>query len=872
MKYLPYLKTFLIGALLISTGAGVNAQSIYTQIAHLSGSQPISNKYVTTTAIGNASTSTWCGLSPYLIGQVNGVNNGYEYLFSPPAGGVRFEMGASGFGEVIYFIVNGTQYSISSSNLSHYQGGCNEGFGAVASGGALTFANSSSNSGTTVDISGNITTIRVTEVGANGGTVYSFYLRNDTLVKLKPMTDSAFCAGDTVYVPFETMSLFRTSNVFSVQLSDQYGSFASPQVIGTLTSTTSVLGGNIRCIIPNTITTGIDYRLRIVSSSPVRISDTSDKYITLGLVKPPKPVAGSNSPICTNNILNLTANNTYPNINWKWNGPDTFVSYQQNPQLVHPAVSKSGTYVVTAMYYGCVAKDTIIVLIKQGLPPTSITTKDTICALDTLKLKVSPAISWASYSWAGPNGFVSGAMDTSLLGVSTSATGNYRVIVTSPDGCFDTGWARVFVKAGPNTIAGNTGPYCIGDTISLNATGFTANATYSWTGPGGFSSNSIYPLLLNANIGMGGDYVLKGIFNGCTALNTTKVVVNPVPATPTATNNNPVCVGGDIKLFASIPGNATYEWGGPNVYYSNKQNPVKQNAVITDGGLYTVVASVDGCPSLPGSTQVVITQGPEVIVYANPGDTICPNWDVSFVALPKNAGVNPTYEWYKNGVNTGASGANHKTGNVVTGDTFYVRMTAGGVCNTPINSKPVGMTVLPVHAPPTITVAADPGTNVWPYVQVKFRAKTGDAGPHPGYQWRRNGNDISGAKDSIWTSTELKTGDTICCMVTSNYLCAVPREVLSNCMIMNVDLHVANTGLNVAPAIYPNPNNGRFTLNVKEDCILFISDVRGLQVGRYKLNAGENHIQLEQTLGSGIYFGSINYAEGIKRIKINVLR
>ncbi|MCF4101534.1 T9SS type A sorting domain-containing protein [Gillisia sp. M10.2A] len=78
------------------------------------------------------------------------------------------------------------------------------------------------------------------------------------------------------------------------------------------------------------------------------------------------------------------------------------------------------------------------------------------------------------------------------------------------------------------------------------------------------------------------------------------------PATPTLSNNGPICVGGTLNLSASSISGATYRWNGPNGYTSTQQNPSRTNVTTAMAGTYTVVATVNGCTSTASSTNVVI--------------------------------------------------------------------------------------------------------------------------------------------------------------------------------------------------------------------------------------------------------------------------
>src|SRR5205814_5150238 len=96
--------------------------------------------------------------------------------------------------------------------------------------------------------------------------------------------------------------------------------------------------------------------------------------------------------------------------------------------------------------------------------------------------------------------------------------------------------------------ASNGGPYCEGATIQLN-TPTVASATYAWTGPNGFTSSQQNPTRANATIADAGTYSVTITVNGCTsAAGTTNVAVNPIPATPSASNGGPYCEGATISL------------------------------------------------------------------------------------------------------------------------------------------------------------------------------------------------------------------------------------------------------------------------------------------------------------------------------------
>lgn len=675
----------------------------YAKVAHSSGMQLMNGYAVTVTSINFAGTNSACGTSPFHIGKIDNVTDGYRIEISPPTDNVRFEISGSDHNEEIEFYVNGSHYPISTSELSSYPGTCNGGFYAyVMPSGNISFSGPivGLNAGTKVDIRNQmITSVEIKEKGLFSGSVVSFYFMRDTVLYIDSVNSDAFCQGDSIYVKYWAAN-FIPGNKFILQLSDTDGNFTNPLALDSLSLTIS---GIIKTVIPASVPPSNDYKIRVISRFPYRLSNRGAGVDIAVKLKPSPPAISSNAPVCPAATLNLSA--------------------------------------------------------------------------------VSP----------------------------------------------------------------------------------TSGVSYSWAGPGAFTSNSAAPSRSSMTAAQAGNYIATATLNGCKAADTLAVSVYPPTPKPTAGSNTPVCVGGDIKLNASSITGATYNWGGPVLYNATVQSPTRANTLLTHKGKYWVTASVNGCLSPADTTVVNVVQGPSVAVYPSPGDTICAGSDVTFSASPTNAGASPTYQWYKNGVFTGATGASYKTSAATTGDTFYVKMNAGTVCNTAISSNSIRMTVIPALPPPTINITSTPGTHVWPYVEVTFKANTVNAGIKPGYQWKRNGADIPNAKDSILKMTNLVKGDTICCVVTSNHLCAVPRTVKSNCLVMNVDLGVNEQAVEAGGSIliYPNPNKGNFTLKTKEHGIFHITDIRGQMITKYEMIPGDNRIQLPTGTAKGIYIGKFSSTSGI---------
>jgi hypothetical protein len=115
------------------------------------------------------------------------------------------------------------------------------------------------------------------------------------------------------------------------------------------------------------------------------------------------------------------------------------------------------------------------------------------------------------------------------LGTNATATitspGTYTVTVTGANGCTTTATTNVIQNLTFSVTASNTGPYSVGQTIQLNATG---NGSYTWTGPASFNSSVQSPTIANALSANSGTYTLTVVSGICTATATTNVIVNGV--------------------------------------------------------------------------------------------------------------------------------------------------------------------------------------------------------------------------------------------------------------------------------------------------------------------------------------------------------
>ena len=225
--------------------------------------------------------------------------------------------------------------------------------------------------------------------------------------------------------------------------------------------------------------------------------------ITVTIAQAPDiQISGSDNLTCATSSVNRTANGGGSYL-WS-NGLGTNATAN---------ISAAGTYTVTVTgANGCTASATTSVTNDGTVPNAQIAGSQNLsCAITSVSRTASGG---GSYLWS--NGLGTNAT------ANISAAGTYTVTVTGANGCTASATTSVIFTNDLVVTASNTGPYQIGNTIVLNASG--AN-TYSWSGANGFISTAQNPTISSAIVENGGIYTVIGTNGSCTATATTSVVI-----------------------------------------------------------------------------------------------------------------------------------------------------------------------------------------------------------------------------------------------------------------------------------------------------------------------------------------------------------
>jgi len=324
---------------------------------------------------------------------------------------------------------------------------------------------------------------------------------------------------------------------------------------------------------------------------------------------PATPVLGSNSPVCSGQILNLTSNVA---TGMNWTGPNSFTSTVQNPTIANATTAASGTYSAYSVALGCTSATATVNVVVNPTPATPVAAGNSpLCSGATLNLTSTVG---SGNNWTGPNGFTSTAQNPTITNITTAASGTYSVYAAALGCTSATATVNIVVNPTPATpVLGSNSPVCSGQALNLTSNVATG---MNWSGPNSFTSTVQNPTITNVTTAASGTYSGYAVALGCTsATATVNVVVNPTPATPVAAGNSPLCSGATLNLTSTVgSGN---NWTGPNGFTSTAQNPTITNITTAASGTYSVYAAALGCTSATATVNIVVNPTPATPVLGS---------------------------------------------------------------------------------------------------------------------------------------------------------------------------------------------------------------------------------------------------------------
>jgi len=350
----------------------------------------------------------------------------------------------------------------------------------------------------------------------------------------------------------------------------------------------------------------------------------------------------ANTPLCQGGTLQLSTPWAL-NSSIRWDGPNGFSSPLRTPSISNVQPSQSGVYSLSVTTNCGIVSATVPVTVNPGLGGINISVNNPVCTGQVLRLSTA-TVSGYSYLWSGPNGFNSSNASDSIVNVNTNAGGVYTLQVNSSTcGSSTLTTAPVIVTNVASVVASGNTPICQGGTLQLNA-GQMTGTTYSWSGPGGFTSSLIGPSVINITPTQGGLYTLNASVPGCGVVSSTvNIAVGSSLTGLFVSSNAPICLAGTLRLtVAPARSGYVYSWSGPSGFTSSNAVESIVNAQVSNSGLYSVTVTSPGCGSTQLSTGTLRVVDPSTLT-ASGNTPVCVGGTLNLVA-PSLPGVG-AYVW-----------------------------------------------------------------------------------------------------------------------------------------------------------------------------------------------------------------------------------
>ncbi len=361
---------------------------------------------------------------------------------------------------------------------------------------------------------------------------------------------------------------------------------------------------------------------------------------------------------------------------------------------------------------------------------------------------------WSSFGTSATPASGSGATSSTVY----SSIGRKTVIMNS-NGYTDFNNILVNTPSTGNIIASATN-ICPGSANFASSTVGTPGFTYNWTvAPASATITSAASGSTSVSFSNTGSspitYTLTLNFNSqcCGTLTpvTATIIVNPIPAAPSATVNS-VCTGGNAIFTATAPSGSSFAWynAASSGTLLASGNTYSVPAISTTNTVYLQAANSGGCTS--AITPVVVTP---TAIPAPTGiaGTACDVGTVQVGIIPA-AGVT-TYDWFSNSSGTGLlqSGPGLTYGQVIStaggSYTVYVQSTIPGC--TPSALVPVTASVSPL--PITLSANFTPNDTVCVNTPVTINLNASGGSGTFTYTWSPVTSTLSSITQTVSAST-----------------------------------------------------------------------------------------------------------------------
>ena len=381
---------------------------------------------------------------------------------------------------------------------------------------------------------------------STGGISYMLHTKKPQSMLRTYLQDSIFCSSNRIFVGYEATGLLFSNNVFTAQISDANGNFASPGDIGsfTLVAPNTNPSGIITCTLPAGLN-GNMYRIRVICVSPAMMAPDNGYNLTIQSsgIQPVISLQSSSPADCGDEPVIINASGTAlginPHYSWTING---IINSLESPEIILNDLT--GTTIVSVNVTSsltCVSPQSITeeLSINVSTNPVAFAGNDVaICAGEEVIIgsDTENDVQWTPS--AGLNNSliaqpVAGPADTTL----------YVLTVTNSGGCSDSDTVFVFVAENPEIFAGIDTAICEGSAVII---GSPTQNTVQWE-PSSTLDNATLAQPTAAPAVTTSYFLTSTNLGGCISRDTVTIQLNENPEI-FAGNDTSVCFGEEVTI------------------------------------------------------------------------------------------------------------------------------------------------------------------------------------------------------------------------------------------------------------------------------------------------------------------------------------
>jgi gliding motility-associated-like protein len=215
------------------------------------------------------------------------------------------------------------------------------------------------------------------------------------------------------------------------------------------------------------------YRLSVAEGTNIGIANcrVASNPVTVIIHDLPVVIAGSNSPVCEKEVINLTASG---GATYLWSGPAGFNAGVSTPSFIAQNNSTGQYNVVVTDQFGC--KNTAATnVVTNPKPVVTVSATQKICEGDSVTLQASGG---SAYLWSPSSGL--SAFNIANPVAKPIDTTTYTVIVSSNINCTDTAKVIVNVFKKPTANAGPDKILLKGQSVVLEGIVGGSDISFSW--------------------------------------------------------------------------------------------------------------------------------------------------------------------------------------------------------------------------------------------------------------------------------------------------------------------------------------------------------------------------------------------------------